>query len=452
MDLLDPDMDVLEAAETVPLDTLRDALIGGAASISAAQARMAQALSVFRARGGAQAGSGFTSFGQWASVDLGATARSASVLADAGDGLADSPDVRAAWESGTLSTAKATCVLGVATPATQADWCALALEASATQLARIASAYRRSERSDQDAGRAAEDREAACGVWWENRDDGLCQLLAVLTPDDAAVVRAALETEAEKQWRAGEHEPGAGHGTDSSDGRPRMAPRPTAARRADALVGLAATGLAAGPIPIVRGEHTEVVLHVDEAFLAGRADTGRCRLSHGPDLFAADAQRLACDARIRAMLKGADGTTVDLGRSQRLVSNRQRRLLRERDHGCRFPGCGNSRYVDAHHVVAWPDGGRTDMANLILLCNRHHRLLHHGAFAIEADGTEGFTFFDRFGRRIGPPGARARHRWREVDGRPRARSGGDPRYSLDLAVSAMASAAAAPGCENPLGV
>ena len=80
MDLLHSADDVRAAATEAPLDELRDTLITAASSISAAQCRMAQALSVFAARGGEGLGSGFTSVGQWASVDLGLSSRAASTL------------------------------------------------------------------------------------------------------------------------------------------------------------------------------------------------------------------------------------------------------------------------------------------------------------------------------------------------------------------------------------
>jgi hypothetical protein len=51
-----------------------------------------------------------------------------------------------------------------------------------------------------------------------------------------------------------------------------------------------------------------------------------------------------------------------------------------RDGGCRFPGCTERRYVEAHHVVHWIDGGPTDLANLLLLCWRHHHAVHEGGF------------------------------------------------------------------------
>ncbi|HET8930530.1 MAG TPA: DUF222 domain-containing protein [Acidimicrobiales bacterium] len=375
-------------------------------------------------------------------MDLGLSSRAASALADAGDALTDRPTVRDAWESGGLSTTKAQCVLGVATDSSGSSWCELAHEASATQLSRIASAYRRSQQVDAEAearkaGQEAEDREAVCGAFWHTRDDGLRELLAILTPDDAAVVQAALETETETQWRA-DH--GSGNNGTADGEVEETAPLPTAQRRLDALVAVAANRLEAGAVPIVRGEHTEVVLHVDEAFLTGRTDGGLCDAKNGPGLDLADARRLACDARILGLVRGADGLAVDLGRSQRLVSDKQRRLISARDHGCRFPGCGNTRYVDAHHVWEWEDGGPTDLANLISLCNRHHRLIHHDAFQIDADGEQGFTFFDRHDHPIRPPDVRARHRCRGVPETPRARSGGDPRYSIDDAVTAMASA------------
>ena len=55
------------------------------------------------------------------------------------------------------------------------------------------------------------------------------------------------------------------------------------------------------------------------------------------------------------------------------------RQVRYRDRECRFPGCGSRRFTEAHHIVWWRDGGRTDLDNLLLICSFHHRLVHeHG--------------------------------------------------------------------------
>jgi hypothetical protein len=69
------------------------------------------------------------------------------------------------------------------------------------------------------------------------------------------------------------------------------------------------------------------------------------------------------------------------------------RALRSRDDGCRFPGCTHDRFVDAHHIRHWANGGETSLDNLALLCRRHHRLVHEGGFGVErtADGALRFT-------------------------------------------------------------
>jgi hypothetical protein len=73
-----------------------------------------------------------------------------------------------------------------------------------------------------------------------------------------------------------------------------------------------------------------------------------------------------------------DTHDLELGRTQRLPNAAQRRALMVRDGGCRFPGCPERRYVEAHHVLHWTKGGRTDMDNLVLLCWRHHHAVHEG--------------------------------------------------------------------------
>jgi len=58
------------------------------------------------------------------------------------------------------------------------------------------------------------------------------------------------------------------------------------------------------------------------------------------------------------------------------------RALDARDQGCRFPGCGSRRWVDAHHIHHWASGGRTSLDNLVLLCRHHHRLVHEGGYSV----------------------------------------------------------------------
>ena len=102
------------------------------------------------------------------------------------------------------------------------------------------------------------------------------------------------------------------------------------------------------------------------------------------------ARRLACDAEVGRVLTRGRSEVLDLGRRTRLVSRAQRRALVRRDGGCGFPGCDRPHWwCDAHHIVPWILGGRTDLANLLLLCRRHHVLVHEGGWHLERapDGT-----------------------------------------------------------------
>jgi hypothetical protein len=65
------------------------------------------------------------------------------------------------------------------------------------------------------------------------------------------------------------------------------------------------------------------------------------------------------------------------GRAQYTAPKPLFRAVAARDGGCRFPGCDRPvRFCDAHHIRHWRHGGTTDLDNLVLLCSRHHQLVH----------------------------------------------------------------------------
>ena len=101
---------------------------------------------------------------------------------------------------------------------------------------------------------------------------------------------------------------------------------------------------------------------------------------------------------------GRPRPSLNLSRKHRLVQPALRRALEARDRGCRFPGCSHERWLDAHHVVHWADGGETSLGNTLLLCSRHHRLLHEGGFAIRADANGEWQFQNARGMREIPAG------------------------------------------------
>src|ERR1700674_5260322 len=79
---------------------------------------------------------------------------------------------------------------------------------------------------------------------------------------------------------------------------------------------------------------------------------------------------------------------LSVGRATRILSAHTRAALRLRDQGCRFPGCDRPpAWTDGHHIIHWPDGGPTELDNLVSLCRPHHRAVHEQGWRIRiADG------------------------------------------------------------------
>lgn len=101
---------------------------------------------------------------------------------------------------------------------------------------------------------------------------------------------------------------------------------------------------------------------------------------------------------------------MNIGRKTRVVPAAIKRAVWARDRGCRFPGCGRKRYVDAHHVKHWSAGGETSLDNLMLLCPEHHRLVHEGGFRIEKDYRDRWFFKRLDGRAVPACG----YRWEDT--------------------------------------
>ena len=165
------------------------------------------------------------------------------------------------------------------------------------------------------------------------------------------------------------------------------------AQRADALVQMAKAYLS-GDLQGGSGtpDHYQVTVHVDESALRGSA--GRSGLP------IESVRRIACDSDLVVLVKDRHGEPLSVGRKTRVVPTAIERALWARDKGCRFPGCGRKRYVHAHHIVHWATGGETSLANLMLLCSKHHNLVHEGGFRIEKDYRDRWFFKRPDGRAV----------------------------------------------------
>jgi hypothetical protein len=152
--------------------------------------------------------------------------------------------------------------------------------------------------------------------------------------------------------------------------------RTPAQRRADAFSEVCRQWLDHADRPSVAGEKPHVTVTVGaEALRDGAGEPSE--LDHAGPVDPTLARRVACDGTIRRVVMAGRSEPLDVGRRTPVVSPALRRAVIVRDRGCRFPGCDRPHsWCDAHHVVHWADGGPTTLANLVLLCRRHHRMVH----------------------------------------------------------------------------
>ena len=145
----------------------------------------------------------------------------------------------------------------------------------------------------------------------------------------------------------------------------------------------------------------EIIVTVPLDGLRGSAEPANlAMMADGEVIAAATARRLCCDAGIVVAHVDAQGQPLSIGRKTRTIPAAIHRALHLRDRTCRFPGCSHSHYVDSHHIKHWGNGGETALSNLMLLCSAHHTLLHEGGCRVEANGGNGWNFFDHCNRLI----------------------------------------------------
>jgi hypothetical protein len=204
-----------------------------------------------------------------------------------------------------------------------------------------------------------------------------------------------------------------------SRGRAGEDVRSAVQRRCDALGELSRWFLDKGDRPSVAGERPHLTVTVDASVLGGSrpsSPTRPCELDHVGPVPPETALRLACDSSVMRVVMSADSQPLDVGRRTPVVPVTMRRAVIVRDRTCRFPGCDRPHtWCDAHHVVHWARGGPTATSNLLLLCRRHHRLVHHGFGLRMTNGRPEFTRPD--GSPLLSPLDGSRGRSRRVEGR-----------------------------------
>ncbi len=399
--------------------------------------------------------SGFASCAVWLSWRTGLAPVAAREHVRVAHALAQLPKVSDAMRRGRVSYSKVRAITRVATPETEQSLLDVALAGTAAHVERVVRGWRQTDRAaerDEDRQRQAD---RSLRTWVD--DDGMVVVRGRLTPEVGSVFRRALEAAvAADRGAAAEGGAVAADGDAAATGAARTesadavdeavgVERSLGQRQADALGRLAECALAGGLDRGTAGDRYQVVLHVDAETLvedgassaaepaggggdsrdAGGTDrpsgvpagtprpvrrAGGCPGPHarrqaalaedgGIRVGQETARRIACDAATVTLQHGPDGGVLDVGRRTRTISPALRRALAARDGQCRFPGC-EARRCDAHHIHHWADGGETALANLVLLCRRHHRAVHEEGFRVHVDGDGAIAFLRPDGRRL----------------------------------------------------
>ena len=377
-----------QAGSMTRADALEHEITNLCAQINAASYRLLQLIAELddEAPWGAW---GLASCAHWLNWRCGIGLNAAREKVRVAHALKDLPAISSDFASGSLSFSKVRALTRIADDANETELLELAHHATAAQVESLVRAYRRiGGQGDRRAEREqAMAQHTARELNYYYDEDGSLVIRARLPAEQGAVVlqalNAAMDAESETEANDAETDVTAVTSADANC---------FAQRRADALATMAETTLRFGTESQPSAERYQVVVHVTaETLVSG--DDGRCELEHGPRLAPDTARRIACDSSLLKITEDSAGNPLDIGRKSRAIPPAMQRALRSRDQGCRFPGCTQHRFVDAHHIRHWANGGETSLDNLVLLCRLHHRLVHEGGFGVERidDGAIRFT-------------------------------------------------------------
>jgi hypothetical protein len=136
---------------------------------------------------------------------------------------------------------------------------------------------------------------------------------------------------------------------------------------------------------VLGSRHPVVQIHVADRDLRGRRGLGTIDGQLDP-VSIATIERYLCESGGVPIEFDQSGEVLDVGREQRTFTRRQRIALAARDGGCRFPGCNRpASWAEAHHINEWSKGGKTDVADGILLCRHHHMMIHNNGWKVSRE-------------------------------------------------------------------
>ncbi|WP_150306837.1 DUF222 domain-containing protein [Planctomonas psychrotolerans] len=216
---------------------------------------------------------------------------------------------------------------------------------------------------------------------------------------------------------------------------------------ADCFVAMIRLAVDADPGTLFGHRRPAVRVVVSNVHLRARAGHGRIEGQHDPVSFGT-VERQLCDTGAVAVGFDDDGQCVNVGRQKRFFTPRQRIGMAVRDGGCLFPSCDRPpSWCEAHHINQWErDRGETDIADGVLLCRRHHLLLHDNSWQVLRDRA---TYWLRPPRSVDPDQALIPMRSRNPDHLTsgHASSGREPSPSGDPGFSPGGDPGLSPGSD-----
>ena len=394
---------------------LGDEITEMSAHLDAGTYQLLQLIGRFDQQGGWH-GTGILSCAHWLNWRCGLNIGAAREQVRVARALPGLPKISAAFRQGRVSYSKVRAMTRVATAANEDVLLHVALGGTASHVERQVSVYRNIKRSD--ALKLENLRHTQRELSWFEDDDGSWVFKGRFTPEQGAVIAKALEAAMDHLFIEQKKVPEeVSAETSHSQPLDQAVPQPVSSRRADALQRMAEAFLSGDASHASSGDRYLVNIHTAmETLKADNDDAGtgaESELEDGGRVSAETSRRLSCDCSVVHWHEHPNGEPLNIGRKSRIVPPAIRRALQRRDVGCRFPGCTCTRFVDAHHIRHWADGGETAMENLVLLCRRHHRLVHEEGFGVQAGqlGPINFTFdFTLPNGKIIPPCPESRFR------------------------------------------
>jgi hypothetical protein len=277
------------------------------------------------------------------------------------------PAVSSAFAAGELSYTKVRELTRVANRGNEDELLAFALRTTATHVAERCRELRMgSDASSDTAARAFANRSLRLR---RDHQRGMMTISVDLPMDTGELLEKALDKARDDETLA----------------IPDLADASWSTRQADAFVNMVNAYLCGDKESAASNDNYLVTIHVEQSALAG--NQGRSALP------IESVKRLCCDSQAVVITENDNGEPLSIGRKSRIIPKAIARAVRARDNNrCTFPGCSNRRFLHCHHVEHWSNGGSTSHDNLILLCTKHHTLVHEGGFRIEKDFEDRWFF------------------------------------------------------------